>query len=319
MSRENLSLAAKNALKGKLSNPRFFAASINLPSTVELLYKAIQAGTYKPHTDKEFDLWCISGQKMRHISVPSIDDLIVQHAIYQVICPLIDKHLIFDTYGCRLGKGTHRAALRCQEFIRQSPKGSYFLQLDVKKYYYSLQHSKLKQALMHLLGDRRAVDFIALQFTAPNGVGMPVGAMIAQIMGLIYLNEFDHYVKRVLKVKHYIRYVDDMVLIGLTKAQCHELREHLQEYAAKKFELGFSKYRIAPLERGINFVGFRTWREKRLIRKRSYKQFARNVKLRKALSVKAGLAHALKTSSYTQLVKYVQANDPELAQEIGVS
>ena len=311
-SRENLYKAAKRALKGKLSNARFYSYSTNLSNNVEYLYKQIQKGTYRPHSDKEFDLWCISGQKVRHIVAPSIDDLIVQHAIYQVIVPIIDPKLIYDSYGCRVLKGSHKASDRCQYFLRKSPKDSYFLQLDIKKYYYNLDHIILKESLLHLLGEQDVVDFIALQFPQDKTVGMNVGAMISQLMGMIYLNRFDQYCKRVLKLKHIIRYVDDIVIIGLPREKCLSLVQDIEQYLKTEFKLSFSKVKILPISKGINFVGHRTWQQKRIIRKRSYKVFNKNLRKNKVDSLQSCLGHALKTSSYSALIKRIEGIRPYL-------
>lgn len=311
-SRENLYKAAKRALKGKLSNARFYSYHVNLSNNVEYLYNRIQEDTYKPHSEKEFDLWCISGQKMRHIVAPSIDDLIVQHAIYQIIVPIIDPKLIYDSYGCRILKGSHRASARCQYFLRKSPKDSYFLQLDIKKYYYNLDHKILKESLLHLLGEQDVVDFIVLQFPQDRTVGMNVGAMISQLMGMIYLNRFDHYCKRVLKLKHLIRYVDDIVIIGLSKKECLSLVQDIEQYLKTEFKLTFSKVKILPISKGINFVGYRTWQQKRIIRKRSYKTFNKNLRKNKVGSLQSCLGHASKTSSYKTLIKRIEDRSPHL-------
>lgn len=312
VSRKNLYKAAKRALKGKLSNARFYSYFVNLSNNVEHLYRQIQKGTYRPHSDKEFDLWCISGQKMRHIVAPSIDDLVVQHAIYQVIVPIIDPKLVYDSYGCRILKGSHRASDRCQYFLRKSPKDSYFIQLDIKKYYYNLDHKILKEALLHLLGEQDVVDFIALQFPQDKTVGMNVGAMISQLMGMIYLNKFDQYCKRVLKLKALIRYVDDIVIIGLSKKECLSLVQNIEQYLKTELKLTFSKVKILPISKGINFVGHRTWKQKRIIRKRSYRVFNKNLKKNKVDSLQSCLGHASKTSSYRTLIKRIKTKKPHL-------
>lgn len=312
ISRKNLYKAAKRALKGKLSNARFYSYFVNLSNNVEHLYRQIQKGTYRPHSDKEFDLWCISGQKIRHIIAPSIDDLVVQHAIYQVIVPIIDPKLIYDSYGCRILKGSHRASDRCQYFLRKSPKDSYFIQLDIKKYYYNLDHKILRKALLHLLGEQDVVDFIALQFPQDKTVGMNVGAMVSQLMGMVYLNKFDQYCKRVLKLKALIRYVDDIIIVGLSKKECLSLVQDIEQYLKTELKLTFSKVKILPISKGINFVGHRTWQQKRIIRKRSYKVFNRNLKKNKVDSLQSCLGHASKTSSYRTLIKRIKTKKPHL-------
>lgn len=301
----NLSEAALSALKSKQTGHRYSKYLHRLGSNIWKLHKKLKTHQHTPTKPREFDLWCISGQKMRHISVPAITDSVIQHTAYESILGIIDKKLIFDSYGCRRGKGTHRAADRCQYFMRKVPQDSYCLQLDFRKYYYNLDHKILRDALLHLINDVPTVDLIISQFPQDRDVGMNVGAMISQIMGLVYLNEFDHYVKRVLKVKYYIRYVDDVVMLGLTKEECHKIKDHLTKYVADKFHLTFSKAKIIPLSKGVNFVGYRTWPHKRIIRKRSMKVFKRNVRKGNVAKIASSLAHAKRTSSLKGMLDYI--------------
>lgn len=309
---DNLFFAAQRALMGKLTKPRFFAYYSHLGANVANLHMAIKRGEYRPSPTKEFDLWCISGQKTRHINVPDINDLIVQHAIYRVLYPYISPKLIYDSYGCRKGKGTSKAADRCQYFIRHSPPDSYYLQLDIRKYYYSIDHAICKQIMTHLTGDQKFTDFVALQFPQGTTVGMHVGSLIAQVMGIIYLNPLDHYIKRVLKCKRYIRYVDDFVIVGETKERCQYLKTEIEKFIKEHLNLELSKAKIAPLTKGINFVGYRTWREKRIIRKRSMKVFNRALKKNKTESLQSCLGHAIGTSSFSGMADKVQAKGYEL-------
>lgn len=305
---DNLFFAAQRALMGKLTKPRFFAYYSHLGANVANLHMAIKRGEYRPSPTKEFDLWCISGQKVRHINVPDINDLIVQHAIYRVLYPYISPKLIYDSHGCRKGKGTAKAADRCQYFIRKSKPDSYLLQLDIRKYYYNLDHEITKSIILHLTNDEHLSNFIAQQFPQGQGVGMHVGSLIAQVMGIIYLNPLDHYIKRVLKCKRYIRYVDDFVIIGESKERCQYLKNEIEKFIKEHLNLELSKYKIAPISKGINFVGFRTWQNKRIIRKRSMKVFNKSLRKRKQDSLQSCLGHALNTSSYSGMVKKAELN-----------
>ena len=141
---------------------------------------------------------------------------------------------------------------------------------------------------------------------------MNVGAMIAQLMGMIYLNKFDQYCKRVLKLKHIIRYVDDIVIIGLPKEKCLSLVQDIEQYLKTELKLSFSKVKILPISKGINFVGYRTWQQKRIIRKRSFKVFNKNLKKNRIDSIQSCLGHALKTSSYKILIKRMEIKSPHL-------
>lgn len=309
VSTDGLILSAQRALQGKLNKPRFFSYYAHLGNNIARLHAALIDGSYRPSPTVEFDLWCISGQKMRHINVPQIDDLIVQHSIYRVFYPFISPKLIYDSYGCRKGKGTSKAADRCQLFLRNSPKDSYYLQLDIRKYYYNLDHEIAKSIVRHLCNDDRLTDLVAQQFPSNSTVGMHVGSLIAQVIGIVYLNPLDHYIKRVLKCKRYIRYVDDFVIIGESKERCHFLKTEIERFIKEHLKLELSKWKIAPVFKGINFVGYRTWKHKRIIRKRSMKVFNKSLRKRKVESLQSCLGHALKTSSYNGMKRKLENNN----------
>ena len=306
---DGLIVSAQRALRGKLNKPRFFSYYSHLGYNIAKLHRDIVIGEYTPSPTVEFDLWCISGQKLRHINVPQIDDLILQHSIYRVLYPFVSPKLIYDSYGCRKGKGTAKAVDRCQHFLRKSPSDSYYLQLDIRKYYYNLDHKIAKSIVYHLCGDKAFTDLIVQQF--PNGanVGMHVGSLIAQVIGIVYLNPLDHYIKRVLKCKRYIRYVDDFVIIGESKERCHFLKTEIERFIKEQLKLELSKWKIAPISKGINFVGYRAWRHKRIIRKRSMKVFNKVLRKRKDNSLQSCLSHALNTSSYSSMVKKLESNN----------
>lgn len=306
ISLDNLLEAYLEAIKGKSNRYKYQSYSENLAINLHKLHKSLVNNSYKPKKPIPFDVFCISGQKVRHINAPYIDDLIVQHAIYRKIYPLFDKGFIFDNYGCRKNKGTHKAADRCHYFVRHSPSGSYYLQMDISKYYYSIPHDKLKLALQRKLKDTRIVDLIMVQFeNSVSKIGLNVGALLSQVMGLIFLDHLDHFIKRVLKVKRYLRYVDDFVCIGLTKQECIKVKDEVTKFLLDKQGLTLSKAIIRPLKRGINFAGFRAFRTKRVIRKRSLHVFYKSVRRYKYKSIQSSLAHARNTSNFSHFMDYI--------------
>lgn len=309
ISLDNLLEAYLEAVKGKSNRYKYQNYSENLAINLHRLHKSLVNGSYRPKQPIPFDVFCISGQKVRHINAPYIDDLIVQHAVYRKIYPLFEKEFIYDSYGCRKNKGTHRAADRCHYFVRHSPAGSYYLQMDIRKYYYSIPHDKLKLALQRKLKDKRIVDLIMVQFeNNVSKIGLNVGALLSQVMGLIFLDYLDHFIKRVLKVKRYIRYVDDFVCIGLTKQECIKVRDEVTKFLFNKQGLTLSKALIRPLKRGINFAGFRTFRTKRVVRKRSLHVFFKSVRKHKYKSIQSSLAHARNTSNFFYYMHYLFLN-----------
>lgn len=129
---------------------------------------------------------------------------------------------------------------------------------------------------------------------------------------MIYLDRFDHYVKRILKIKSYVRYVDDMVFVVRDKAEANRILAEVQAFLADRLCLELSKWRIQPLSKGVNFAGFRTWQNYRLIRKRSLHNFGRKLAKKDIESVSTILAHAMRSSSYRHLLNRVlDAWEPE--------
>lgn len=292
---ENLLFAYHCACRGKRHRPSVQRYEQMLGKNLSDLLCRLLDGSYKPRACYQFEVFCTAGQKRRLISAPAFEDTIVQHLLYQLFYPKIERAFIFDSYGCRKGKGTHKAADRVQDFMRQAPEGSYVLQLDVRKYYYRINHDKLRPMLERLIRDKRLVD-LTMQFVGDGPVGLNVGSLLSQLFGMIYLDGLDHYIKRTLRVKHYVRYVDDMVLILPTREEALKARDAIIAYL-KTVDLELSKWRLQPITRGINFAGLRTWPTHRLIRKRSLKTFGKALKTQNTVSLTSILGHAAHTSS----------------------
>ena len=149
--------------------------------------------------------------------------------------------------------------------------------------------------------DGRFVE-VMMQF-ADHGepVGIPIGNLLSQLFALIYLNGLDHHIKRELKAGAYCRYVDDFIVFGITRERAASILASVIEYI-KTLGLELSKYTIATVKRGINFVGYRTWQSKRFIRKRSLFVFTRALRSEKLESALSILGHARKTHSLKYLI-----------------
>ena len=162
----------------------------------------------------------------------------------------------------------------------------------------------LRESIERTVADPRIVDLVML-FAGDGEVGLNVGSLLSQLFGMIYLDRFDHYVKRILKIKSYVRYVDDMVFVVRDKAEANRILAEVQAFLADRLCLELSKWRIQPLSKGVNFAGFRTWQNYRLIRKRSLHNFGRKLAKKDIESVSAILAHAMRSSSYRHLLNRV--------------
>jgi len=244
--------------------------------------------------------------KERIIHAPAFRDIVVQHAIYRVVYPIFDKAFIDTSFACRLGYGTHRASNYTQGALRACRDEDYILKLDIRKFFYSIDREILRKQIERKIKDRGLVEIMMLFAQKDEPLGIPIGNLLSQIYALIYLNPLDHYIKRVLKVKHYVRYVDDFILIGLSRDRCLEYKRLIVDFLKDKLCLELSKSTIQKVKHGVNFVGYRTWKNKRLIRKYSLYKFKRAVKQGKELSVVSLLGHAKQTNSLKYMLKIIK-------------
>jgi len=306
-SKEVLYEAYLQARKGKREGDECFSFERELTQNINDLHEELISQTYRPSETFKFVLYCPANNKKRNIAAPRFRDCVVQHAIYLLIYPHIDKRMIHDSYGCRIGKGNHKASDRCQSFMRKHSGDAYYLQIDMKKYYNRMSHDVIEESFLRIIDDVRIVNLIMLypKNDSNTGYGMEIGNLMAQICGVLYLDRFDHYSKRKLKIKHYIRYVDDIVFIGLSKKKAKSLLIHVKRNLYQHLGMRLSKWKISKISKGINFVGFRTWRSKRFIRRRSLHNFSKAVKKKDWIVITSILAHAKHTSSYVWLINRI--------------
>ena len=302
-SRKNLYSAYLDARRGKRKKRACFQFEIELGANLANLYEEIHSASYKP---KPYFKFIIYEPKERIIHAPAFRDIVVQHAIYRVIYPIFDKTFINTSFACRLGYGTHRASNYTQESLRACRDEDYILKLDIKKFFYSIDRQILRKQIERKIKDKRLVEVMMLFAEKNEPLGIPIGNLLSQIYALIYLNPLDHFIKRVLKVRHYVRYVDDFILIGLSRNKCLEYKSLIIDFIKDKLHLELSKSTIQKVKRGVNFVGYRTWKNKRLIRKYSLYKFRRAVKQGKQLSVVSLLGHAKQTNSLKYMLKIMK-------------
>jgi len=293
-SRENLYSAFLDARKGKRSKRATLQFEVELGSELNALYEELHSGEYKP---REYSQFYVHEPKKRLINAPAFRDIVVQHAIYRIIYPIFDKTFINTSYACRKGGGTHKASDYTQREIRKYDGDLYFVKLDIRKFFYSIDRNILRKLFEKKIKDKRFVD-IMCEFAKMNTyIGIPIGNLLSQIYALIYLNPLDHYVKRELKVKSYVRYVDDFVLIGLTIDEAIKAQELCEKFVQEKLNLELSHWHIQKIKRGINFVGYRTWKSIKFVRKHSIYKMKKAVKKTKIESIISLINHAKDTGT----------------------
>lgn len=273
-----------------------------LATNLDTLHRELHDGSYTPRAYFSF---MVFEPKPRRIFAPAFRDLVVQHAIYAVAGPIFDRTFIHQSFACRVGKGTHKAADYAQAALRVAPRDSYTLKLDVRKFFYRIDRPMLRTLIERKIKDRRFVDLM-MQF-ADHGepVGIPIGNLLSQLYALIYLNPLDHFIKRELGVRHYCRYVDDFILFGISRDEAIEYQAQIIVFLAG-LKLELSKSTIALVSRGVNFVGYRTWASKRFIRRHSLYTFRSALKRGRMDSAVSVLGHARHTHSLQHMLRHMK-------------
>ncbi len=304
-SKGNLYQAYLDARRGKRGKRACFEFEVNLGANLARLYEEVHSGNYHPQPYLKFMVY---EPKPRIIYAPSFRDIVLQHAIYRVVYPIFDRTFISTSFACRNGYGTHRASDYTQAALRHYWGDSYILKLDVCKFFYSIDRQVLRGLIERKLKDRRLVEMMMLFADTGDPLGIPIGNLLSQLYALIYLNPVDHFIKRVLKVRHYVRYVDDMVLVGLSREQALSHKGRIVEFLKTNLHLELSKSTIQRVKRGVNFVGYRTWKTRRIIRKYSLYKFGRRLKSGDQQAVVSLLGHAKATDSLPYMLRLAKGS-----------
>jgi len=303
---ENLYQAYLDARRGKRKKRACFEFEISLGANLNDLHEHLHAGTYRPGPYNKFVVY---EPKERIIYAPSFRDVVVQHAIYREIYDIFNRTFVDTSFACRKGMGTHKASEYTQKALRACSGDSYTLQLDIRKFFYSIDRQILRKLVERKIKDRRFVDIMMMFADMDTPVGIPIGNLLSQVYALVYMDPVDHFIKRTLRVKHYVRYVDDFILIGITRDQCLIFREKIIRFLKENLDLELSKSTIQKVKRGLNFVGYRTWKSKRFIRKYSLYKFRRSVRAGKQSAVVSLLGHAKNTNSIPYMLKLIEEID----------
>ena len=302
----------------------------NLCTNIVSLTKSLQSGNYEPGKSICF---VVRNPKPREVFAADFKDRIVHHLVVRFLEQHWEKVFIHDSYACRKNKGTlaavERVAHNMRSITQNGKKRAYFMQLDVKNFFMSIDKEilwkLLEKGLKKQLGIRKNAensvqmtifdidsaekeenfeqiskilktllfheptkDYINKStkrewswvppekslFNAGNGKGLPIGNLTSQFFANVYLNELDQFIKHVLKIKYYVRYVDDFVIMHEDKEQLRTWLAAIKEFLKEKLGLTLkNEVKVAPLSNGINFLGYVQHIFYRLVRRRVVNNF----------------------------------------------
>lgn len=319
----NLLDAHERASKGKKSYKEVMLFELDLESNLVNILNDLKNEKYKFGKYREF---IIFEPKKRLIkSLPYRDRIVHQWYIEEFIKPFYSKVFIKDTYACLENKGTHKAVETLQNYMKRMSsknKDFYVLKCDIKKYFYSIDKNILMGILKRRIKCKKVLNFTWNILDDGSDIGIPIGNYTSQYFANIYLNEFDHYIKEKLKVKYYVRYMDDFIMLVDDKNSAKEIFNLVRKYLEENLHLELnSKCKFYKGCKGINFCGYVIFQNYILLRKRFKNKFKKNIKMWKKLKSKNKLnaskallsynsfkAHASHCNSYNFLKKVLKNN-----------
>lgn len=273
---DNLVLADKKARLNKCRRYGIAKFDKDAHNNLLKLQRLLIEGTYKT---SEYDIFTIiadRGKKERQIyRLPYFPDRIAHHAIMNVIEPILISRFTADTYSCIKGRGIHLAARKLKHVLKTDPENTkYCLKLDVKKFFPSVNQDIMMDAFGRIFKDKKFLNLMS-EIIYSTDKGLPIGNYISQFAANLYLAAFDRCIKQDLKIKHYFRYCDDMVLLSSSKEELRQALNKIKVYLSTKLKLEVKPdWQIFPVDsRGIDFLGYVFRHDYMLLRKDMKKKF----------------------------------------------
>lgn len=260
-------------MKGKRKRLDVQKFSLRLMDNLLDLHSDLRNKTY---CHGGYEAFNVSDPKPRNIHKASVRDRIVHRAIYRLLYPYFDRKFIADSYSCRLNKGTHRAINRFRRFTWKASnnhtKTVWVLKCDIKKFFANIGHGVLEDMLAKYIKDPNILwllkRVISSFYSTRPGLGLPLGNLTSQLFVNIYMNKFDQFAKHKLKVKYYIRYADDFVILSQNKTHLIYLFRYIERYLKERLHLNLhpEKISIRTVASGIDFLGWVHFPDHRVLR-----------------------------------------------------
>jgi RNA-directed DNA polymerase len=249
-------------VKGKRSKKDVQEFQYALMDNILALHRDLKARTYRHGTYEAFK---VNDPKPRDIHKATVSDRLLHHALYRKLYPFFDSIFIGDSYSCRKRKGTHRAMRRFRQYAYKVSKNNtrtcFVLKCDIRKFFASIDQRILLDIVMTRLKDADLVALIqnvVVSFHSTGvGKGLPLGNLTSQLLVNIYMNEFDQYVKHVLKATYYIRYADDFVILHHDSSVLVGLLIKMRQFLEEELALSLHpcKVSIRTISSGVDFFG----------------------------------------------------------------
>jgi retron-type reverse transcriptase len=281
---DNLLVAWTEFIRGKRKRKDVREFNFNLMDNIMSLHNDLADFTYM---HGGYDAFKISDPKPRNIHKACVRDRLLHHAVYRILYPFFDLIFIADSYSCRISKGTHKAldGFRYMAFkaSKNNTKTCWILKCDIRKFFANIDHEILKNILTKYIPDKRILWLLSRiieSFETHPCKGLPLGNLTSQLLVNIYMNAFDQFVKYKLRVKYYIRYADDFVILSENRAQLESCVYLIRSFLYDRLQLSLhpNKVFINTLASGIDFLGWIHFPDHRILRTTTKQRMMKHIK-----------------------------------------
>ena len=282
ISLENLDVAERNARKGKRKRRCIAEFDKDRDGNLRRLQQMLADGTFRT---SPYTVFTVKEPKEREIyRLPYFPDRIVHHAIMNVCEPIWTRTFTHNTYSCITGRGISGASREVERIIRSfDGRPLYCLKTDVRKYYPSIDNGIMKSIVRRKIKD--AWLLALLDEIIDSARGLPIGNYLSQYLSNLYLAYFMHEVNEVWKVKA-TEYADDICFFSDSKPALHEALDKVRAYFSGRLNLEIKgNWQIFPVAedvgdrhgRALDYLGFKFYRRRKLLRKRIKQNLFRTV------------------------------------------
>lgn len=327
ISLENLLEAWDEFKKGKRNKVDVQIFELRLEDNLFSLHLDLASKRYK---HGEYTAFYIRDPKVRRIHKAEVRDRVIHHALFKILNPIFEPTFIPDSYSSRIGKGTHKGVERLEVFARkidQTYGRCFVLKCDIKKFFASIDHQILLNIISQRIKDqdalwliRNIVESFSSEFSNEKNIkGAPIGNLTSQLFANIYMNELDHFVKQRLKIKYYIRYTDDFVVVHQNQNYLLNIKDRIADFLKTKLKLTFhpDKIQIRKYRQGVDFLGYVALPKARVLRAKTRRRIFKKLK-EKVHQFKLGqISEKTLTQSFNSFLGVLShANSYRLTQEL---